>query len=100
MDDVRKERSTDYKELATFLSDINNQKQSHIGFCGEEQGEIHKTLKEDFIIDNEVTFFEARNKDDEIVFSRHLKHYMILFFRIHTMMPKQFGKGLTMMEMF
>lgn len=65
--DVRIEKSKDFKELSIFLSKINSKKQSHIGFCGEKSEEIHRTLGEDFIGDGEVTFFEARNDDGEIV---------------------------------
>lgn len=65
--DVRIEKSKDFKELSIFLSKINSKKQSHIGFCGEKSEEIHRTLGEDFIVDGEVTFFEARNDDGEIV---------------------------------
>lgn len=65
--DVRIGKSKDFKELSIFLSKINSKKQSHIGFCGEKSEEIHRTLGEDFIVDGEVTFFEARNDDGEIV---------------------------------
>lgn len=60
-------KSQNFRELASFLAEINNQKHSHIGYCGKEIEEIHKTLNDDFIVNGEATFFEAKNDDGEIV---------------------------------
>jgi len=64
---VRIEKSKDLKELAYFLSKMNGQKKSHIGFCGEKPEDIQKSLEEDFTSDDDVTFYEARNSDGKIV---------------------------------
>lgn len=37
-------RESDTKQLATFISTLNNEKQTHIGFCGTDVGEIQQTL--------------------------------------------------------
>src|SRR5699024_2240703 len=64
---VRIEKSKDLKELAYFLAEMNGQKKSHIGFCGEHPKDIQKSLQEDFTSDDDVTFYEARNSDGKIV---------------------------------
>lgn len=61
------EKVDDLAELSLFLSEINKQKKSHIGYCGEKPEEIYQTLKEDFIGDDEVKFFIARNNTGKIV---------------------------------
>lgn len=61
------EMATDLDELANFLSEANNQKSSHIGYCGDKVKEIHATLKEDFVQENgRIDFFIARNMDGKI----------------------------------
>ncbi|KMK76248.1 GNAT family N-acetyltransferase [Alkalihalobacillus pseudalcaliphilus] len=39
---------TNIRELAVFLEKMNNQKEFHIGFCGEDREEIFDTLMNDF----------------------------------------------------
>lgn len=50
------EKVMNFNELSLFLSTINQQKSSHIGFCGENYKEIHQTLREDFISNDEINF--------------------------------------------
>lgn len=62
------EKVKDLEELAVFLSEMNKQKESHIGFCGEEAHEILHTLKEDFISeDGDINFLIARNHFGKIM---------------------------------
>lgn len=61
------EMANDFKELAKFLAKLNQQKKSHIGYCGEKVDEIYATLKKDFIDENvESTFYVTRNGNKEI----------------------------------
>lgn len=47
---------------------MNQQKETHIGFCGEKSEEIYETLKEDFVDENgDVKFWRVRNDLGEIV---------------------------------
>lgn len=39
---------TNIEELTVFLAKMNNQKISHMGFCGEDSAEIYDTLMNDF----------------------------------------------------
>lgn len=58
----------DLEELSRFLSKMNKQKKSSIGYCGEKVEEIYKTLKEDFVSDDgDIKFFVARNNTGEII---------------------------------
>lgn len=61
-------RESDTKQLATFISTLNNEKQTHIGFCGTDVGEIQQTLQEDFSEDNGegLSFVTARNGSGDI----------------------------------
>lgn len=62
------EKVKDLEELSRFLSEINKQKKSHIGYCGEKVEEIYKTLKEDFVSnDGDIKFFVARSNIGEII---------------------------------
>lgn len=62
------EIAEDLRELALFLAEINKDKKSHIGFCGENPEEIYRTLQEDIIGDDgETTFLIARNNAGKIV---------------------------------
>lgn len=61
------EKANDLNELAIFLANMNQQKETHIGFCGEKSEEIHETLKEDFVDqDGDVKFWITRNDLGEI----------------------------------
>lgn len=62
------EKAKDLEELSRFLSEMNKQKISHIGYCGEKAASICETLKEDFINnDGAINFFVARSNTGEIV---------------------------------
>ena len=62
------EIAKDFQELSQFLSLLNNQKSSHIGYCGEKVEEIYQTLNEDFIDENgKSNFLIARNEEGDIV---------------------------------
>ncbi|MBD3109306.1 GNAT family N-acetyltransferase [Bacillus sp. AGMB 02131] len=61
-------RAASLEELSRFLSELNQQKQSHIGYCGERKEEIYEALKKDFIDENgELNFLVARNDIGEII---------------------------------
>ena len=45
-------RAVNLEELLRFLSELNHQKHSHIGYCGERTEEVYEVLKEDFINEN------------------------------------------------
>ena len=62
------EKAKDLGELSRFLSEMNKQKVSHIGYCGEKVEVIYETLKEDFISnDGDIKFFIARSNTVEII---------------------------------
>lgn len=62
------EKVKDLEELSRFLSKLNKQKKSHIGYCGENAEEIYQTLKEDFVSDDgDISFLIARNNIGKIV---------------------------------
>ncbi|MUV39099.1 hypothetical protein JNUCC1_02971 [Lentibacillus sp. JNUCC-1] len=62
------EKAKDLKTLSLFLAQMNKEKTSHIGFCGEKPEEIHQTLKDDFIGDGgDVNFFVCRNDSGVIL---------------------------------
>ncbi|QDQ02830.1 GNAT family N-acetyltransferase [Lysinibacillus fusiformis] len=62
------EKAKDLEELSRFLSKLNKQKKSHIGYCGEKIEDIYQTLKEDFVCDDGyITFLVARSSLGEIV---------------------------------
>lgn len=62
------EKVKDLEELCHFLAELNKQKKSHIGYCGENVEEIYQTLKEDFVRDDgDITFLVARNNRGKIV---------------------------------
>ncbi|GGB60365.1 GNAT family N-acetyltransferase [Virgibacillus dakarensis] len=62
------QKANDIEELAQFLSDLNNIKSSHIGYCGKSSGEIYQTLQDDFLEKNgELAFMIARNEANEII---------------------------------
>lgn len=62
------EKAKDLGELSRFLSEMNKQKKSHIGYCGEKVEEIYETLKEDFISnDGDIKFFVARSNTGKII---------------------------------
>lgn len=52
-----------HKELAHFLASMNQQKQHHIGYCGDNEAEILQTLEKDFSPLEDVFFV---SKDMEI----------------------------------
>lgn len=55
------------RELSNFLETMNNQPRHHIGFCGEDSGEIYDTLVNDF---SDLLFedsFVVAYKEDAIV---------------------------------
>lgn len=61
------EKASNLEELSLFLTRLNNQKCSHIGYCGDEAKEIYHTLKDDFTGDNgDVRFLVARSNTGEI----------------------------------
>ena len=43
------EKAVDIEELSRFLSEQNQHKQSHIGYCGKKAEEIYQALVEDFV---------------------------------------------------
>lgn len=52
-----------FQELAHFLATVNQQKHTHIGYCGDNAREIEQTLTEDFIDpDGNAAFFVVRNE--------------------------------------
>lgn len=62
------EKAKDLEELSLFLSEMNKQKRSNIGYCGEKADEIYGKLKEDFVgIDGDIRFFVARSNTGEIM---------------------------------
>lgn len=62
------EKAKNLEELSRFLSEMNKQKRSHIGYCGEKVEGIYETLKEDFVSDDgDIKFFVARNNTGKIV---------------------------------
>ncbi|WP_203248762.1 GNAT family N-acetyltransferase [Sporosarcina beigongshangi] len=62
------EKAKDLEELSHFLSEINKQKRSHIGYCGVKVVEIYETLKEDFVSDDgDINFFVARDNTGKII---------------------------------
>ena len=61
------EKVKNLDELSVFLSEMNNRRESHIGYCGEKAEEIHQTLKEDFVENEDVNFVIARNSPGEII---------------------------------
>lgn len=55
-----------FQELAHFLAAVNQQKHTHIGYCGDNPLEIKQTLTEDFIDpDEKAAFFVVRNEAGE-----------------------------------
>jgi ribosomal protein S18 acetylase RimI-like enzyme len=54
------------KEVAKFIAEHNNDKEHHIGYCGQQEQEILSTLKEDFV-DGESTSLLAAYEQGEIV---------------------------------
>lgn len=61
------ERAKTLQELVHFLAEMNQQKHTHIGYCGENPPEIEQTLAEDFVDENGHTaFFIVRNEKGEI----------------------------------
>ncbi|MFJ7667476.1 GNAT family N-acetyltransferase [Lysinibacillus sp. NPDC097195] len=62
------EKALDIEELAQFLAEMNKQKTSHIGYCGDEAEEILQTLQADFIAkDGTINFIIARNHEGAII---------------------------------
>ena len=62
------EKAQNLIELSRFLAKLNNQKQFHIGYCGEVEEEIYKTLKEDFVHEKDgISFWIAKNQDGVII---------------------------------
>ena len=62
------EKAVDIEELLRFLSEQNQHKQSHIGYCGEKAEEIYQALVEDFVNESgEISFVVARNDSGEII---------------------------------
>lgn len=62
------EKVKDLKELSLFLVDLNKQPESHIGYCGEGEGEILEALQEDFVTENEdINFYVSRGNAGEII---------------------------------
>lgn len=61
------ERAAAFQELAHFLSEMNQQKHAHIGFCGDNPLEIEQTLTEDFVDENgNSAFFVIREDEGRI----------------------------------
>ncbi|KGR77073.1 GNAT family N-acetyltransferase [Ureibacillus sinduriensis] len=53
--------------MANFLYEVNNQKSSHIGYCGDKVEEIYATLKKDFVQENgRIAFYIAKNIEGKI----------------------------------
>ena len=63
--DITIEKVTDLNELAQFISELNKQKTSHIGYCGEKVEDIYQTLLEDFVCESD--FLVARNYFGEMI---------------------------------
>lgn len=62
------EKVKDLKELSLFLADLNKQPESHIGYCGEGEGEIREALQEDFVTENgDINFYLLRGNTGEII---------------------------------
>jgi len=65
--EIRISRVADFAILARFLSETNQDKNHHIGYCGETYEEILQSLEEDFIDRNgEKTFLIAEDHDGVI----------------------------------
>ncbi|QCR31288.1 N-acetyltransferase [Lysinibacillus sp. SGAir0095] len=60
------ERAKDFRELAHFLTELNNQKAFHIGYCGHKVEEIYETLKADFVREGQSTVLVAKNSKEKI----------------------------------
>ena len=39
---------TKLRELSSFLARMNGDRHHHVGYCGEQEGEVYSTLLEDF----------------------------------------------------
>ncbi|MBU5466181.1 GNAT family N-acetyltransferase [Virgibacillus sp. MSJ-26] len=62
------EKAKDLEELSLFLSNMNQRKESHIGFCGEIAHDIKRTLTEEFVNEGgDVNFLIARNELGEVI---------------------------------
>ena len=62
------EKAVDIEELSRFLSEQNQHKQSHIGYCGKKAEEIYQALVEDFVNESgEISFVVARNDSGEMI---------------------------------
>ncbi|HLQ71162.1 MAG TPA: hypothetical protein VK142_05135 [Bacillota bacterium] len=65
---IYKGKAHNMGKLAIFLSRLNSEKQSHIGYCGTNSDEIQQTLREDFLEENdELSFMIAFNEKNEII---------------------------------
>lgn len=62
------EKARDIHALALFITEMNNEKHSHIGFCGREYEWNLKALQEDFLGgDGSLHFYIAKNNSEKIV---------------------------------
>ena len=56
---------TDLKEVAHFIAQLNTEEQHNIGYCGQNEQELLRTLQEDFI-DGEFTSIVAAFDNENI----------------------------------
>ncbi len=58
----------DLKELALFLTAMNSRRESHIGYCGEDEAAIFEALQEDFVTKSgDINFYVSRGNTGEII---------------------------------
>lgn len=55
------------KELAAFIARLNREKQHHVGFCGDQEGEIAGTLSEEFSDLELDTSFVVASENERII---------------------------------
>ncbi|MBD7909429.1 GNAT family N-acetyltransferase [Sporosarcina gallistercoris] len=62
------EKARNLKELSLFLAHMNNQPESHVGYCGESEASICEALEEDFLTENgDLNFYISRATTGEII---------------------------------
>ncbi|MGE7021759.1 GNAT family N-acetyltransferase [Solibacillus cecembensis] len=60
--------TSEINEIAKFVTKLNQQKSTHIGYAGTEFDEIVATLEEDFVLENgRLAFVLLKNEIEEIV---------------------------------
>jgi ribosomal protein S18 acetylase RimI-like enzyme len=58
-------KQSEIHELATFISNLNQQSQHHVGFCGTEEDEIAHSMEDEFTdVPVKDAFFIARESDE------------------------------------